>query len=338
VLSPIEVGELYRTLRKLADGGATIAVVTHRLDEVARFADEVTAMRRGELVHHEQVPSSARGAPAAFVARLARAVMGGDPPPITQRAPVPGDAPVALELREIHVGTGGGKGVRGVDLEVAAGEIVGIAGVEGNGQNELVRALGGLDPLERGSIMLAGEPLFAPAPEPQVVRVRRAKRRGLVVIYDDRHRDELVLGATVADNLVLGDLGADESATMRRRLKRFAIEPADPTLFAAALSGGNQQKLVMARALDRKMSALVVAQPTRGVDVGTARIIHEAIAEAARAGAAVLVVSADLNELRALAHRIVVMLKGAITAELAPSASDEAIGRAMLGVDGEVAA
>jgi len=224
---------------------------------------------------------------------------------------------------------------------------VGVAGVEGNGQRELVRAIAGLTPLTAGRILVNSSPVFRAAPSTaaqpaELTRARyvqRARKHGVVVVHEDRHRDELVLGATVGDNLVLGDLGAlqSESTTCSARFERFDIQPPDTAHLASALSGGNQQKVVMARALDRQIAALVLAQPTRGVDIAAARTIHRAIAEAARDGAAVLIISADLNELRSLSHRIVVLRRGRIVAELEPSASDEEIGRAMLGGDEEAA-
>ncbi|MBM4373732.1 MAG: ATP-binding cassette domain-containing protein [Deltaproteobacteria bacterium] len=339
VLSPLEVGELYATLRRLASRGDTVAVVTHRLDEVVRFADDVTVMRHGEKVHAEVLDGDARAHEEATIRRLTRAVMGGDVPDATARRPIAEDAPVVLELTDARVDGTGSRGLAGVSLRLRAGEIVGVAGIEGNGQRELVTALAGVAPLVAGRVALDGAPLFTShgdAPS----RVREARRRGLVAVLDDRHHDELVLDATVADNLVLGDLGlampgaavdADEAALSSRRFERFAVEPRDPSRLGRELSGGNQQKVVMARALDRSIRALVLGQPTRGVDVGTARVIHEAVAEVAARGAAVLVVSADLSELRTLSHRIVVLSEGKLVADLPPTATDEALGRAMLG-------
>lgn len=157
-----------------------------------------------------------------------------------------------------------------------------------------------------------------------------------MTVHEDRHRDEMLGEASVADNLVLGDLDAvDEPAAIERRFGRFKVSPPNPQRRADELSGGNQQKVVMARALDRPLKALVLAQPTRGVDIGTARTIHHAIAKAASDGAAVLLLSADLNELRSLSHRLIVLHRGQIAAHLDPTASDETIGRAMLGSDDE---
>ena len=302
VLTPLEVGELYQTLRRLAEGGATVAVVSHRLDEVVRYCDRVTVMRRGRLVMQQPLARDEATEPA-LRSKLTSAIMGGEPP-AEAHPPVLGRGPKA--------------------------------GVEGNGQRELGRVLAGLEAPTGGRIELDGAPLLSPdAPlRAGAAAVRAARGRGLVVVHEDRQRDELLLAATVWDNLVLGDLGrVDEPPTVKRRFARFDVHPADTGRLAAELSGGNQQKLAMARALDRKLAVLVLAQPTRGVDVGTARTIHHAISDAAASGVGVVLVSADLNELRGLCHRIVVMRRGRIVAELEPDASDETIGRAMLGTD-----
>jgi ABC-type uncharacterized transport system ATPase subunit len=351
VLSPVEVTELYRTLRQLADGGATIAVVTHRLDEVVRFCDDVTVMRQGSLVLSEALSEAPRrhldddesrdaDAERALAERLTRAIMGGEPPAPAEPPQRPDEPNAVLRIDGATVlGPSGQKALNDFTLSIEEGEVVGVAGVEGNGQAALSRALAGLAHLEAGKIELDGQLLFAA--ESGVTRdelrdhadsVRRGLERGLVVVHADRHRDELLLEASVSDNLVLGDLGQiDETKSVDKRLSRFNVHPPDPARLASELSGGNQQKVVMARALDRRVRALVLAQPTRGVDIGTARTIHHAVAKVATEGSAVLLISADLNELRSLSHRIVVLRKGRIVAEFDPSASDEEIGRAMLG-------
>jgi general nucleoside transport system ATP-binding protein len=330
VLAPVEVDELYATLRRLCDGGATIAVVTHRLDEIERFCDDVTVMRRGARVLDEALPPLAER--AGLGDRLTRAVMGGEPSAPAEPPALADDAEVALAVEELSVARPGGTpALDRVSLEVRGGEVVGIAGVEGNGQRELVRALAGLEPISGGKVRLGGRELFA-GERSVAGRVQDARRRGLVVVHDDRHKDELVLEASVGDNLIVGDLGTiDEAVRVPDRLRRFEVYPSEPERLALELSGGNQQKVVMARALDRRIRVLCLAQPTRGVDVGTARVIQRAVAKAAADGAAVILVSADLHELRALSHRIVVLRRGRIAAELDPGASDEVIGRAMLG-------
>jgi simple sugar transport system ATP-binding protein len=332
VLSPLEAVELYATLRKLAGGGASIAVVTHRLDEVSRFADRVTVMRHGQVVLSQ--PQD-RGSPLS-TDELTRAIMGGAPPPPFAPPALPADAPVVLAVEGLALQSADGRPLLdGLDLTVRAGEIVGVAGVEGNGQRELVRALAGLTPKATGRVTVAGHDLA----EASV----RERRPVLGVVHEDRHADGLLLDASVGDNLVLGDLGDpgpfDEAATISRRIEAFGVSPKDAERLAGELSGGNQQKIVMARALDRlrkpgTKAAAVLAQPTRGVDVGAASVIYQAIGAAAAAGIAVLVLSADLAELRRLSHRIVVMRRGKIVASLPSTASETEIGRAMLGVAG----
>lgn len=315
-------------------------------------------MRRGECVLREQLPprhgrldasaeasSQPEPEPSALILRLTRAVMGGDVPASAPKPPVAPGAAAVLELRDVSVRGVGTRRLDNVSLRVHTGEIVGIAGIEGNGQRELATALAGLLDIERGTILLDATSPFA-GHNDAAARVRAARARGLITVLDDRHHDELLLDATVGDNLVVGDLGlANEALIQKRRFAIFAIEPRSQSRLASELSGGNQQKVVMARAFDRtrhsldpstnaahQPRALVLDQPTRGVDVGTARILHDAIIGIAAAGAGVLVISADLNELRTLCHRIVVLREGGLVAELPPTASDEDIGRAMLGV------
>jgi len=339
VLTPLEANDLYATLRSLADEGRTVVVVTHRLDEVVRFADRVTVMRRGRIVLSKTLD---RAANAATVAELTRAIMGHEPPPAFAPPEVAADAATALAVEKLSFTDASGRAwLDGVDLEVKKGEIVGIAGVEGNGQRELVHAIAGLLPRARGTVRVAGRAMPFDANEARAVGARRSVLR---VVHADRQVEGLLLDASVGDNLVLGALleipRDQERATVERRIASFAIVPSDPTARAGDLSGGNQQKLVVARALDGFAEraaagggAIVLAQPTRGVDVGAAAAIHAAIGRAASAGLGVLVVSADLSELRLVCHRLLVMHKGQLVAELSPSAPEEVIGRAMLGLE-----
>jgi len=335
VLSPIEAGELYATLRRLADEGRTVAVVTHRLDEVVRHADRVTVMRRAHVVIAGR---DARKAERPTEEELTRAIMGGEPLPEFTPPSVAPDARSVLEITALALTDADGRRILDdLELSARAGEIVGIAGVEGNGQRELVRALAGLEPRARGRVVVDGREIpWTASPA--------GRREDLAAVHEDRHVDGLVLEASVGDNLVLGDLGVpglDEPKAIARRIARFHVEPPEPSIPAGDLSGGNQQKVVMARALDRFLgrgrsrgAALICAQPTRGVDVGAAAGIHAAIGEAAKAGLAVVVISADLAELRRLSHRLCVMRRGRIVKTFSPGTSDEEIGRAMLGVEG----
>ncbi len=333
VLSPLEADELYATLRRLAAEGATVAVVTHRLDEVVRFADRVTIMRRGRVVHERALHDEDRRS-RGLEDELTREIMGGEPPQPFAPPPLAGDARSTLEVDDLSLERDGIALLSRLSIRVGAGEIVGVAGVEGNGQRELVRAIAGLEDGATGRILVDGKELSGPP---------RERRPRLGVVHEDRHAEGLLLEATVGDNLVLGDLGDgdpnfDEASVVATRIASYGVRPANPAALARDLSGGNQQKLVIARAIERivrqnRGGALVLAQPTRGVDVGAAAAIHAAIGEAAKAGLSVLVVSADLAELRRLSHRLVVMHRGAIVAELGRDTPEAVVGRAMLGME-----
>jgi ABC-type uncharacterized transport system ATPase subunit len=337
VLSPIEAEELYATLGKLADRGATVAVVTHHLDEVIRFAHQVTVMRRGRTVVSRKID---RDKGKVLEDELTRAIMGGEPPAPTKAPVLPDKATDALLIEDLVVLDANGKRVLdGLGLTIKKGEIVGIAGIEGNGQRELIRAIAGLDAIEKGKIVLGGKP-FEPIRSAEDMHVRR---QTLAVVHEDRHAEGLMLEASVGDNLVLGELEGLSGQTAEknlvvRRIENFGIYPADSERKAGALSGGNQQKIVMARALDRieaspERAVVVLGQPTRGIDVGAAAMIHRAIVSAAEKGLGVLVISADLSELKRLSHRLLVISGGRIVAELAPDTADDVIGRAMLGME-----
>jgi simple sugar transport system ATP-binding protein len=231
-----------------------------------------------------------------------------------------------------------------VSLAVAPGEILGIAGVEGNGQTELIDAITGLRAVSSGTIRLA-------ATDASLLDITRASVRaradaGLSHIPEDRHRRGLVLDYPVADNLILGQqhhfarrgvLDAERvAANAARRIREFDIRPADPSLAARSLSGGNQQKIVIAREMGRDFTVLIAAQPTRGVDVGAIEFIHDQLRRARDAGKAILLLSADLVEILALADRIAVMYGGRIVTEMPRAeASSEALGPYMTGALGE---
>jgi simple sugar transport system ATP-binding protein len=270
LLTPGEVGSLFAALRRLRERGETVILVTHKLDEVRAIADRVTVVRAGKTV-----ATFAGDAPSAAIAR---AMIGADLPVADRPGPYPGGEP-ALAMDGLVVGRG---------------EIVGVAGVEGNGQRELVAAA-----------------------------ARTIARDRLALVPEDRLADGLVLAASVADNLALGRLGElsagvglDRDGLRAHAMKQcdaFDIRPADPDAIAAGLSGGNQQKVVVARELSRPGVTLVIAaQPTRGVDLAAIALIHARLRAAADAGAGVLLVSADLDEILALAHRAVVLYRGAI--------------------------
>jgi len=314
VLTPLEATALYATLRRLVGDGRGVVVVTHKLDEVETHADVVTVMRRGTTLATRPVRHGEE------VARLGGELVGGEPlPELRPRPPLQAHEAGGVRLRISELTCG--RGLRGVSLEVYAGEIVGIAGVLGNGQSELIRILGGLLEADGGELVTGT----------------------LEVVHEDRQTTGLVLDASVEENLVHGQLArfsrwglvddARVHAEAMARIERFDVRPRTPETPARALSGGNQQKVVIARALARDPAVLVIAHPTRGVDLVAARSLHEQIFAAAARGTAVLVIGADLTELRLLCGRILVMLRGRIVATLPPSADDATLGAAMLGRD-----
>ncbi|MFT3691795.1 MAG: ATP-binding cassette domain-containing protein [Kofleriaceae bacterium] len=310
VLAPIEVDGLLKTLRELAAGGTTIVIVTHKLDEVKTVADAVTVLRQGETVG-----TFGRNADTAAIAR---AMVGGELPEPSVLEPPPSSAPVVLELRNVAT-----TGLSPVTLSVRAREIVGVAGVDGNGQRELALAIAGLID-HAGAVRVADR---------DVTRMTPKQRfgAGLAHVPEDRMHGGLVLDATIGENLTLGrdDVTgrfvidrARTTAFATTQIKQLDIRPASTDAITRSLSGGNQQKIVIGRELTRpRLSAVIAAQPTRGVDIGGIARIHDQLRTAARNGAGVLVISADLDELLALCHRIVVMLRGAITGERADLAA-----------------
>jgi simple sugar transport system ATP-binding protein len=312
VLTPIEVDGLLATLRELAKAGTTIVLVTHKLDEVRAVADAVTVLRAGETV--------ATFGKGADTREIARAMVGSELPVPEPLAPPAEGAKVALEVA-----------LPGIELAVRAGEIVGVAGVDGNGQRELALAIAGLE--RAGRVTIAGRDVSGATTAQRLAA-------GLAFIPEDRHHGGLVLDATVAENLALGRRDVTGAFAIDRarvhehaaaRIAELDVRPPDEDAVARALSGGNQQKLVIGRELSRPaLAAVVAAQPTRGVDLGAVARIHDRL-RAVAAGAGVLVISADLDELLALCHRVVVLLRGKVVGELAGDALHAADARARLG-------
>jgi ABC-type uncharacterized transport system ATPase subunit len=313
VLTPAEARQLLDVLRQLVAGGKTVVLISHKLDEVCEVAERITVMRRGRVV--EELAAGAT--PEA----VARAMVGRPVLFEVARGPAsPGDS--VLEVDDLRVARSGGgrEAVAGVSLRVRAGEIVGIAGVEGNGQSELLEALAGLRAAAGGTVRVAGEPIGGLTP-------RARQERGVGHVPEDRHQRGLVLEMSVAENLILGrqrgfagPLGLDRAkirAEAERRIAEADVRPPDPAARAIGLSGGNQQKLVVARELARPgLKLLLCAQPTRGVDIGAIEHIHRALVAARDRGLAILLVSAELSELKALSDRLVVLYKGRLVAEL----------------------
>ncbi|AGP32878.1 ABC transporter ATP-binding protein [Sorangium cellulosum] len=314
VLTPQEADELFRVLRGLTARGVSVLFITHKLREVLAVADRVTVMRAGKVVG-AAIPAETdeRGLAATMVGREVALQVS--------KAPASPGA-VVLEVERLSVAGRRGAGadvVRDVSFSVRAGEILGIAGVQGNGQTELVEAVTGLAPPRAGRVLLRGRDVTGAPPRDLI-------ERGVSHVPEDRQRHGLVLSYAIADNLVLctyhkppfaargvlRDDAREENA--RRLIKTFDIRAPGPGTPVSALSGGNQQKVILAREMSRPVELLVASQPTRGVDVGSIEHIHREIVAARDAGAAVLLVSAELDEILALSDRIAVMYRGGIVA------------------------
>ena len=341
VLSPPEVDDLWRVLARMRDAGDTIILITHKLDEVMEISDTVTVMRHGQTVGRVATRDTSP-------AELARMMVGRDVTLAGEAGPVPQHTVSAaterapLEVRELTVADPRkARAVDGVSFSLAPGEILGIAGVEGNGQTELIEAIAGLRGVASGAVLLAGRDVTRAS-------VRERGDGGVSHIPEDRQRRGLVLDYSIAENLVLGQQhrysrhGAlDEAAiaeNARRQIERFDIRPSDPAAPARALSGGNQQKIVIAREMGRDFSVLLAAQPTRGVDVGAIEFIHTQLRNARAAGKAVLLVSADLTEVLALSDRIAVMYGGRFAVVLPRAeANEDVLGAYMTGASGRAA-
>ena len=335
VLTPAEVEGLFRMLHRLVAVGLTVIFITHKLDEVMAIADRVTVMRRGEAVAEVK---TAETTPR----ELAHLMVGREVVmPAARRGEMEGEGtrmqPV-LALEDIEVRKGGRTVLDGLSLALHPGEVLGIAGVQGNGQSELLEAIVGLRPIARGSILLGGREITGKT-------VRERFDAGLAHIPEDRQSLGLVLGFSVAENLILGRhrsfrkfLGLDLRRMQKesgRLIERFDIRPPSRDALAGTLSGGNQQKVVVARELSRFPRVLLAGQPTRGVDIGAVAAIHEKILQAREKSVGVLLVSSDLGELLALSDRLLVMNRGRIVARLeADEATPELLGELMTGADG----
>jgi general nucleoside transport system ATP-binding protein len=355
VLPPAEVNELLDLCRRVAREGHAVLLVTHKLAEVAYVGDRATVLRGGRLagtVPLPETPSSklvelmvgdrieeidSAVAAAIGLAGDAAADAGQTPTPTPRRAPVPVDAPSALRLGGIGFKEGERDRLLDVEIDVRAGEVVGVAGVEGNGQSELARVAAGFLSPDAGAVQVAGDDVTRLSPGARAAR-------GLAVVPEDRHAEAVVDGMSVADNLALGNLGAFKRFGLVRRralmahagdlMQRFDVRAAGPSAEVATLSGGNQQRVVLARELTRDpLVAIVAAQPTRGLDVGAVSAVLHRLREAAEGGAGVLVISSELPELFTLCDRVVVLYRGQVVGEVDPTAPDalERVGTLMTG-------
>jgi simple sugar transport system ATP-binding protein len=329
VLTPQEAHELFETLKVLRNEGMSIIFISHKLNEVLEIADRITVLRRGKKI--ETLPRE-----GATEAGLAKLMVGRE---VLLRVDKSAASPAEplLEVGDLNVVDDRNlPAVRDVSFSVRAGEILGIAGIDGNGQTELIDAITGLRRPVSGQVRLAGQDVTGAS-------ARRILDRGLSHVPEDRHRRGLVLDFTLAENIVLHDYNKEPysehgflfvgrlTSWARRLLQRFDVRGGTPDTRASALSGGNQQKVVLAREIERDPRVLVAAQPTRGLDVGAIEFVHRRLVEARDNGRAVLLVSLELEEILSLSDRIVVMYEGRIVGEYSPDVTEEELGIAMTG-------
>ena len=348
VLTPQEVEEFFAILRRMRSQGKTVVIITHKLSEVLAISDRVTVMRDGRVVGDLETRATSS-------AELARLMVGREVLLRVEKSPAqPGATVLTVRNLSVRLSASGSAaaGVRqlpqgrqrleDLSFDVRAGEVVGVAGVEGNGQTELIEALAGLLPESHitGSITFNGLDLRS-------YDARQRREIGIAHVPEDRHRRGLLLESSLAENAILGvhyrppaasgvgTLLLDEEAIARRAdviLRDFDVRPPNPALPARALSGGNQQKLIIGREFELPPVLLLISQPTRGVDIGAIEFIHRKIVAMRNAGCAVLLVSAELEEVTALSDRVLVLHNGRVAGEVDPSTTtSEQIGLLMTG-------
>jgi simple sugar transport system ATP-binding protein len=336
VLTAQESHELFEVLRALKKDGVSIVFISHKLNEVLEISDRVTVLRRGKRI--DTVPTE-----GATEASLARLMVGRDVLlRVKKETSKPGEP--MLEVEDLHVrDTRGLEAVKGVSLEVRGGEVVAIAGVDGNGQLELVQAIAGVVVPESGRVAIEGRDVTGRG-------VRATTEAGVAHIPEDRHLCGLVLDFTLAENLALreyreppisnhGLLSVGQMNDRARALLReYDVRGGDPSTLASALSGGNQQKVAVAREVASNPKLLIAHQPTRGLDVGAIEFVHGRLLVERDGGRGILLVSLEFEEIRALADRILVIYEGQVVGEFPPDASEEDLGVAMTGGRGGRAA
>ncbi|MEM1160349.1 MAG: ABC transporter ATP-binding protein [Pseudomonadota bacterium] len=316
VLTPDEADRLFEILRGLKKDGVTVLLITHKLAEIMAICDGVSVMRRGRMVGHRKAADTSPE-------DLAELMVGRKVVLETDRgATQPGDVLLRTEVLSATDHTGAPR-LRDVTLEMRAGEVLGIAGVSGNGQSELLEILSGIRPVEAGSFHAAGRRVDAAHP----MTPADMRAMGIAHIPEDRHRRGLVLPFEARENVVLGYPGGSGDgpwatpgameATARPLIEEFDVRPPDPRLPARGFSGGNQQKIVIAREMAAAPQILLIGQPTRGVDIGAIEFIHAQIIALKQRGCAILLVSVELDEILALSDRITVMNGGRIVGTVA---------------------
>jgi general nucleoside transport system ATP-binding protein len=329
VLTAQEAGDLFEVLRSLQEDGVAIVFISHKLNEVLEIADRVTVLRRGKRI--DTVPTE-----GSTEQSLARLMVGRDVLLRVDKADTRTTDPV-LEIEDLQVRDDRElEAVRGVSLEVRGGEIVALAGVDGNGQHELVEAIAGLRHIDSGSVRIAGRDVTGSG-------VRATSDAGVAHIPEDRHLRGLVLDFTLAENLALREYHKSPLSTRgwlnigrinaraRQLLTEYDVRGGNPGALASSLSGGNQQKVAVAREIASNPSLLIAHQPTRGLDVGAIEFVHKRLVTERDSGRGILLVSLEFDEVRSLADRILVIYEGRIVGEYPPDASEEELGIAMTG-------
>ena len=335
VLTPQEADELFRILAALQRQGRTMILITHKLREIMAVTDRVTVMRRGEVVANVRTAETSQERLAELM--VGRKVLFR----VEKRRAEPGGVMLRAD-RLSYTDPAGVRRVRDVSLAVRAGEIVGIAGVAGNGQSELLALLAGIAQPDAGTVQVRGR---VACDERAAADARRMRHAGLGHVPEDRQRMGLVAGFAACESAILGyhrDRAYNGALLMhrrrvvaasRRQMAEFDVRPADPLLRSDAFSGGNQQKIIVSRELDRDPDVLLIGQPTRGLDIGAIEFIHRRLILLRDRGMAILLVSVELDEIMALSDRILVMFEGAIAGEVAGrDASEQVIGPLMAGV------
>lgn len=324
VLTPQEADHLFRILHSLTEQGVTVILITHKLREILASTDNVSVMRQGEMVAHRETAQTNKEELAELMVgkKVRLKVEKGDAKPTD----------VFLSAKNLsQFDSQGVKRLKNVSLELRAGEILGIAGVSGNGQSELLNVLSGITPMDEGEIQFAGQTITASAPK-NAAEMRDMK---MAHVPEDRHKMGLVTGFEAYEAAVLGYQNApvyNGKILMKRkvmleecqtRMADWDVRPPNPHLKTANFSGGNQQKIVIAREVEQNPDVLLIGQPTRGVDIGAIENIHEQIVKLRDSGKAILLVSVELDEIMALSDRIIVMFDGAVVGELDAKDADE---------------
>ena len=335
VLTPQEVDELFKILRSLKEEGKTIVLITHKLNEIMDLTSEVSVMRQGEVVGHTKTENTNREKLAEMM--VGRSVLLR----INKSKVEKGDVVFKVENLSVKDDLGVTR-VKSVNLEIHAGEILGLAGVTGNGQTELLEALSGIRKVESGEIYLKDEKI---SDSSGLLNPRELKEKGLAHVPEDRQRMGLITDFKAYENLIFGYHDQEpysKSSIMKENqildyskkvMEEYDVRPISPNLTTSNFSGGNQQKLILSRELNESPKILLVGQPTRGVDIGAIEFIHQRLIDMRDKGAAILLVSVELEEVLSLSDRIVVMFDGNIVGErINKDVTDRELGLLMAGV------